>query len=104
MKCALELRSRREYLERIHGIGCNFLAKTKSRSKRASESAKRRSRTEEPGGEGGPDEAAAFIAETLADLSQLARRHQLDLLDYLLRMAQLEAEEHLRLRSKRKLS
>ncbi len=55
-------------------------------------------------GEGGPDEAAAFIAETSADLSLLARRHRLDLLGHLLRMAQLEAEEHLRLRSKRKLS
>jgi hypothetical protein len=85
-------------------MGCNLLAKTKSRPKRASESAKRRSRTDEPGGEGGPDEAAAFIAEVLADLSRLARRHRLDLLGYLLRMAQLEAEEHLRLRSKRKLS
>jgi hypothetical protein len=80
------------------------LAKTKSRPKRVSESTKRRSRTEEQGGEGGPDEAAAFIAETLADLSQLAQRYRLDLLGYLLRMAQLEAEEHLRLRSKRKLS
>ena len=47
---------------------------------------------------------AAFIAETSADLSQLARRHRLDLLGHLLQMAQLEAEEHLRLRSKRKLS
>jgi hypothetical protein len=81
-----------------------FLARTRSRTKRASESAKRRSRTEEPGGEGGPDEAAAFIAEASADLSRLARRHRLDLLGHLLRMAQLEAEEHLRLRSKRKLS
>ena len=80
------------------------MAKIKSRPKRASERAKRRSRTEEPSGEGGPDEAAAFIAETSADLSQLARRHRLDLLGHLLRMAQLEAEEHLRLRSKRKLS
>jgi hypothetical protein len=80
------------------------LAKTRSRPKRASASAKRRSRTEEPGGDGGPDEAVAFIAETLADLSELARRHRLDLLGHLVRMAQLEAEEHLRLRSKRKLS
>ena len=88
----------------ITRFGCNFLAKIKSRPKRASESAKRRSRTEEPSGEGGPDEAAAFIAETSADLSRLARRHRLDLLGHLLRMAQLEAEEHLRLRSKRKLS
>jgi hypothetical protein len=80
------------------------LAKIKSRPKRGSESAKRRSRTEEPDGEGGPDEAAAFIAETSADLSRLARRHRLDLLGHLIQMVQLEAEEYLRLRSKRKLS
>ena len=46
----------------------------------------------------------AFIAETVADLGKLARRHRLEILDHLLGMAQLEAEEHLRLRSKRKLS
>jgi hypothetical protein len=46
----------------------------------------------------------AFIAETVADLSKLARRHRLEILRHLLGMAQLEAEEHLRLRSKRKLS
>ncbi len=32
------------------------------------------------------------------------KRHKLEMLGHLLRMAQLEAEEHLRLRSKRKLS
>ncbi len=51
-----------------------------------------------------PDAAAALIAEVTASLSQLAQRHNLDMLDYLLRMANLEAEEHLRLRSKRRLS
>ncbi|MGY3453242.1 hypothetical protein ACVILH_005584 [Bradyrhizobium sp. USDA 4353] len=51
-----------------------------------------------------PDAAAALIAEVTASLSQLAQRHNLDMLDYLLRMANLEAEEHLRLRSRRKLS
>jgi hypothetical protein len=55
-------------------------------------------------GEGGPDEAAAFIAETVADLARLAHRHRLEILGFLLRMAQLEAEERVRLRSKRKLS
>jgi hypothetical protein len=63
-----------------------------------------RSPTDEPPGEGGPDEAAAFIAETVADLAQLARRHRLGMLVRLLEMAQLEAEERVRLRSKRKLS
>ena len=46
----------------------------------------------------------AFIAETVADLGKLAKRHRLEILRHLLGMAQLEAEEHLRLRSKRKLS
>jgi hypothetical protein len=34
----------------------------------------------------------------------LARGHRLDMLGHLLRMAELEAEEYLRLRGKRKLS
>ena len=59
---------------------------------------------DEPRGDGGPDEAAAFIAETVADLARLAQRHRLEMLGHLLEMAQLEAEEHVRLRSKRKLS
>ena len=58
----------------------------------------------DPPGDGGPDEAAIFIAETLADLARLARRHKLGMLIALLEMAQLEAEERVRLRSKRKLS
>jgi hypothetical protein len=55
-------------------------------------------------GEGDPDEAAAFIAETAADLVRLAQSHNLELLSHLLRMAELEAEEYLRLRGKSKLS
>ena len=55
-------------------------------------------------GEVGADEATEFIAETSASLATLARRHHLDMLDYLLRMVHLEAEERLRLRSQRKLS
>ena len=46
----------------------------------------------------------AFIAEGVAELAKLARRHRLEILSHLLGMAQLEAEERLRLRSKRKLS
>ena len=80
------------------------MTKTGRRRTRASSGRDRRSRTDEPSGEGGPDEAAAFIAETAADLARLARRHRLDMLGFLLGMAQLEAEEHLRLRSKRSLS
>jgi hypothetical protein len=63
-----------------------------------------RSPADDPSGDGGPDEAAAFIAENLAELAGLARRHKLDLLSHLLGMAQMEAEEWLRLRGKRNLS
>jgi hypothetical protein len=63
-----------------------------------------RSPTDEPPGDGGPDEAAAFIAENLADLARMARRHRLNLLVCLLEMAQMEAQERLRLRGKRNLS
>jgi hypothetical protein len=62
-----------------------------------------RSPTDDPS-DGGPDEAAAFIAENLAELAGLARRHKLDLLAHLLGMARMEAEEWLRLRGKRNLS
>lgn len=71
--------------------------------KRAAPAGKVRSRSEEPG-EGGAEEAVAFIAEQVASLRKLAERHKLDVLHYLLGMTKLEADEHLRLRSKRKLS
>lgn len=46
----------------------------------------------------------AFIAETVADLARVARRHDLDILVRLLEMAQMEAQERVRLRGKRNLS
>ena len=61
-------------------------------------------RIAERGEAGGPDEAVAFIAETVAELVKLAERHRLEVLGHLLGMAQLEAEERLRTRSKHKLS
>ncbi len=61
-------------------------------------------RIAERGEEGGPDEAVAFIAETVAELVKLAERHRLEVLAHLLGMAQLEAEERLRTRSKHRLS
>ena len=72
--------------------------------KRTASGRDRRSRADEASEEGGPDEAVAFIAETVAELTKLAKRHRLEILSHLLGMAQLEAEERLRLRSKRKLS
>ena len=80
------------------------MSKAKTGRKRASSGKGRRIRDDEPRGEGGPDEAAAFIAETTADLVRLARSHGLEMLGHLLRMAELEAEEYLRLRGKQKLS
>ena len=71
--------------------------------KRPATAGQRRARGEEPG-DGGAEEAAAFIAEQTASLRKLAERHRLDVLHYLLGMTKLEAEEHVRLRSKRKLS
>jgi hypothetical protein len=78
--------------------------KTKSGRNTTSSRQGRRSGDEEALGEGGPDEAATFIAETAAELVRLARSHNLELLSHLLRMAELEAEEYLRLRGKSKLS
>lgn len=55
-----------------------------------------------PPGDGGPDEAARYLAGAVADLALIARRHGLDTLGYLLDMAQLEAEDIVRLRAARK--
>jgi len=80
------------------------LGKTKRRRKRAAAPGQNLSRTAQTPGEGGPEEAANFIADTVASLTRLARRHDLDLLAYLLAMAQLEAEEQVKLLRRRKLS
>jgi len=52
--------------------------------------------------DGGPVEAAGFIAEQLADLAQLARRHRLDVLGFLLDMSLMEAKEIVRGKRTRK--
>jgi hypothetical protein len=80
------------------------LGKTKRRHKRAAVHGEGRSQTDEPPGEGGSEEAANFIAETVASLTRLARRHDLDLVAYLLAMTRLEAEEQVKLLRRRKLS
>jgi hypothetical protein len=86
----------------------SFLSKAAGGRKRKASGKKKGSppdeRNTERGEEGGPDEAVAFIAETVAELVKLAERHRLEVLSHLLGMAQLEAEERLRTRSKRKLS
>jgi len=89
-------------------LDASFLSKIGGGRKRKASGKKRASppeeRTVERGEEGGPDEAVAFIAETVAELVKLAERHRLEVLRHLLGMAQLEAEERLRTRSKHKLS
>ena len=86
------------------GLGANFLSKAGGGRKRTASGRDQRYQADETGEEGGPDEAVAFIAETVAELVKLAQRHRLEVLGHLLGMAQLEAEERLRTRSKHKLS
>ena len=78
--------------------------RTMRRRRRSSLSRRQRVPYEAPPEEAGRDEVAAFIAEMLASLVPMARRHRLDVLTYLMSMAQLEAEEHMRQRSGQKLS
>lgn len=80
-----------------------LVAKPGKRRARAATGARRGSRNEEPG-EGGVEEAVGFIADRVGALRKLAERHKLDVLHHLLGMTKLEADEHLRLRSKRRLS
>jgi len=80
------------------------LVKKSGRGKRGTSGRTGSSQNGELPGDGGPDEAALFIAETVAALAVLARRHELGMLIRLLEMAQMEAEEFVRLRRRRKLS
>ncbi|WP_157113490.1 hypothetical protein [Bradyrhizobium embrapense] len=67
-------------------------------------SGRRRPAGDESGGEGGPDDALVLIAAAATELAKLAQRHKFDVLDHLLAMTRLEADEQLRARSRRKLS
>lgn len=49
-------------------------------------------------GTGSPLEAAGFIAASVGELAQMARRHHLETLGFLLDMALLEAEDVIRTR------
>jgi hypothetical protein len=80
------------------------LTKTGRRRRAASSGWDKSSRTDDPPEDGGLDEAAAFIAENVADLAKLARRHNLEMLVHLLEMAQMEAQDRIQLRGKRNLS
>ncbi|GEC15909.1 hypothetical protein [Nitrobacter winogradskyi] len=74
----------------------------RERPNRNEESRDDESRLGDPPGDGGPDEAARYLAGAVADMALIARRHGLDTLGYLLDMAQLEAEDIVRLRAARK--
>jgi hypothetical protein len=50
--------------------------------------------------DGGAREAASYIAEQVAELARLARRHKHDTLGFLLDMAHMEAVEIIRQRKK----
>lgn len=63
-----------------------------------------KSEEREPPGAGDRDEAAHFIAAAAGDLAEIAQSHGLDHLRYLLAVARMEAEEQVRMRSKRRLS
>jgi hypothetical protein len=51
---------------------------------------------DEPAGDGGPSEAARFIAGAVSELALMARLHRLEMLAFLLDMAQMEADESIR--------
>ncbi|MDO9439707.1 MAG: hypothetical protein Q7T73_02335 [Beijerinckiaceae bacterium] len=55
----------------------------------------------EPPGDGGPREAAHFIAGSVRDLTRVARRHDLGMLSYLLDMVLMEAEDEMKRRAGR---
>ena len=71
-------------------------------------SGRERSADDDTAGEGAPDDAPddalVLIAAVATELAKLAQRHKFDVLDHLLAMTRLEANEQLRARSRRKLS
>ena len=54
--------------------------------------------------EGGPDDALVLIGAAATELAKLARRHKFEILEHLLAMTRLEADEQSRARRRRKLS
>ncbi|KJC58830.1 hypothetical protein UP10_21210 [Bradyrhizobium sp. LTSPM299] len=67
-------------------------------------SGRRRSADDDTRGEGSPDDALVLIAAAATQLAGLAQRNKFRVLDHLLAMARLEADEQMRVRSRRKLS
>ncbi|PAY04995.1 hypothetical protein CK489_30790 [Bradyrhizobium sp. UFLA03-84] len=98
------MRSERAYLfiYRV-GIGLGLLSSIGGGRKRKPPS-RRRPASEDMAGEGGSDDALVLIAAAATELAKLAQRHKFEVLDHLLAMTRLEADEQLRARSRRKLS
>ncbi|MBR0875246.1 hypothetical protein JQ633_33140 [Bradyrhizobium tropiciagri] len=67
-------------------------------------SGRRQPAGEQSAAEGGPDDALVLIAAAATELANLARRHKFEILERLLAMARLEADEQLRAHRRRKLS
>lgn len=65
----------------------------RGRPDRKEDSRDHRACADKSAGDGGPDEAARYLAAAVADLGLIARRHGLETLGYLLDMAQMEAED-----------
>jgi hypothetical protein len=80
------------------------LSKTGDRRTRGYQAKGSGPESDEPPGDGGPDEAVRFIAETAAALAEIARRHELGMLVRLLEMVRMEADERVRGRARRSLS
>jgi hypothetical protein len=76
---------------------------SKERPRMAASPRKKRKPAVKSTRDGGPKEAASFIAEHLADLARLARRHQLNMLGFLLDMGLMEARDIVRGKRTRKL-
>jgi hypothetical protein len=55
----------------------------------------------QPPRDGGPDEAADYLRDAITELAQMAHRHRLEMLGYLLGMALMEADEMVRARGGR---
>jgi hypothetical protein len=67
----------------------------------ASPPRKKRKPATKSGRDGGPAEAASFVAEQVAGLAQVAHRHKLGILGLLLDMSLMEAKQIVRLSAKR---
>ncbi|GAA3852056.1 hypothetical protein AFIC_001432 [[Pseudomonas] carboxydohydrogena] len=57
-------------------------------------------KSEQRGEDGGAEEAATFISETLLNLTSICQRHRFDTLGYLLDMARMEADGLMRTQRK----